>query len=63
MDKSVYSTKIGRTQVYVEKDGLRFEYDSGLTDKVSFPQEDSEAEDFINQLCGALDGKAEEWMR
>lgn len=63
MDESVYSTKIGRAQVYVENDGLRFEYDSGLTDKIGFPEEDSEVEAFINQLSGALDGKAEEWMR
>lgn len=63
MDDLGYDTKIGRVEIYLEDNSLRFEYNSGLTDFVTLPQDDSEIEAFIDQIEGALDGKAEEWMR
>jgi hypothetical protein len=54
---------IGDVDVYADDSGLRFEYDSGLVETVNFPETDSEVDAFISEIRGALNGKAEEWMR
>lgn len=58
-----YSTMVGDVDIYAVKSGLRFEYDSGLVETVNFPENDSEVDAFISEIRGALNGKAEEWMR
>lgn len=58
-----YTTMTGDVEVYFDETGLRFEYDSGLIETVEFPETDSEVDAFISEIRGALNGKAEEWMR
>lgn len=58
-----YTTMIGDLDVYADDSGLRFEYDSGLVETVKFPETDSDVDAFISEIRGALNGKAEEWMR
>lgn len=58
-----YTTLKGDVEVYSDESGLRFKYDSGLIETVEFPEADSEVDAFISEIKGALNGKAEEWMR